>query len=257
MIAERTGARATTSRSSSAPGGARPADLIGETLATIDNADVPGFAKAAVEGHSGTHALRRDRRHRPARPRLRHPHPLLRGPRRARGGARRAHRGRRRLPRPSCSPTAAAASTRTWAPGTPGADPRPHQPDGATPRIEGANFVDLTDLYSPRLRDLAREVDPDLDEGVYVQFRGPHYETPAEVQMAKIDRRRPGRHVDDARGHRRPPVRPGGARHLAGDQPRRRHQRPAAVARRGARGRPRRRRALRPPAGRRRRARLA
>ena len=27
-------------------------------------------------------------------------------------------------------------------------------------------------------------VEPSLDEGVYVQFRGPHYETPAEVQMA-------------------------------------------------------------------------
>jgi purine-nucleoside phosphorylase len=51
--------------------------------------------------------------------------------------------------------------------------------------IEGANFVDLTDLYTPRLRELARAVDPTLDEGVYVQFRGPHYETPAEVQMAK------------------------------------------------------------------------
>jgi len=46
--------------------------------------------------------------------------------------------------------------------------------------------VDLTDLYSPRLRALAREVDPDLDDGVYVQFRGPQYETPAEVQMARI-----------------------------------------------------------------------
>ena len=56
----------------------------------------------------------------------------------------------------------------------------------ATSPIEGANFVDLTDLYSPRLRDLARAVDPELDEGVYVQFRGPHYETPAEVQMAKV-----------------------------------------------------------------------
>src|SRR5690606_30901853 len=31
----------------------------------------------------------------------------------------------------------------------------------------------------------ARDCDPTLDEGVYVQFRGPHYETPAEVQMAK------------------------------------------------------------------------
>src|SRR5690606_27970299 len=50
--------------------------------------------------------------------------------------------------------------------------------------IEGATFVDLTDLYSARLREVARSVEPDLDEGVYVQFRGPHYETPAEVQMA-------------------------------------------------------------------------
>src|SRR5690606_7472084 len=52
--------------------------------------------------------------------------------------------------------------------------------------IEGANFVDLTDLYSPRLRDLARTVDPSLHEGVYVQFTGPHYETPAEVRYAGI-----------------------------------------------------------------------
>jgi len=52
--------------------------------------------------------------------------------------------------------------------------------------LEGATFVDLTDLYSSRLRALAKEVDGSLDEGVYVQFRGPHYETPAEVQMAKI-----------------------------------------------------------------------
>jgi purine-nucleoside phosphorylase len=51
--------------------------------------------------------------------------------------------------------------------------------------LEGANFVDLTDLYSKRLRDIARTVDPDLDEGIYAQFRGPHYETPAEVQMVK------------------------------------------------------------------------
>ena len=51
--------------------------------------------------------------------------------------------------------------------------------------LEGPTFVDLTDLYSPRLRAIAHEVDPTLGEGVYVQFPGPHYETPAEVQMAK------------------------------------------------------------------------
>jgi purine-nucleoside phosphorylase len=51
--------------------------------------------------------------------------------------------------------------------------------------LEGATFIDLTDLYSTRLRELARSISPELDEGVYCQFRGPHYETPAEVQMAK------------------------------------------------------------------------
>jgi purine-nucleoside phosphorylase len=51
--------------------------------------------------------------------------------------------------------------------------------------LVGARFVDLTDLYSPRLRGICREVDPTLDEGVYVQFPGPHYETPAEIEMVR------------------------------------------------------------------------
>ena len=55
----------------------------------------------------------------------------------------------------------------------------------ATSPIEGAHFVDLTDLYSPRLRALCQEIDPTLDEGVYVQFPGPHYETPAEIGMVR------------------------------------------------------------------------
>jgi purine-nucleoside phosphorylase len=55
----------------------------------------------------------------------------------------------------------------------------------ASSPLEGATFIDLTDLYSKRLREVARSVDAGLDEGVYVQFRGPHYETPAEVQMVK------------------------------------------------------------------------
>jgi purine-nucleoside phosphorylase len=44
--------------------------------------------------------------------------------------------------------------------------------------------VDLTDLYSPRLRRLAHEADSTLAEGVYACFPGPQYETPAEVRMA-------------------------------------------------------------------------
>lgn len=49
--------------------------------------------------------------------------------------------------------------------------------------IVGATFVDLTDLYSTRLRGLVRETDPDLAEGVYAALPGPHYETPAEIRM--------------------------------------------------------------------------
>jgi purine-nucleoside phosphorylase len=53
----------------------------------------------------------------------------------------------------------------------------------ATSPLVGATFVDLTDLYSSRLRQLAREIDSTLPEGVYAAFPGPHYETPAEIRM--------------------------------------------------------------------------
>jgi purine-nucleoside phosphorylase len=56
---------------------------------------------------------------------------------------------------------------------------------GRTPLV-GPRFVDLTDLYSARLRLLVREIDPSLAEGVYAQFHGPQYETPAEVRMAGV-----------------------------------------------------------------------
>jgi purine-nucleoside phosphorylase len=51
--------------------------------------------------------------------------------------------------------------------------------------LVGAQFVDLTDAYSPRLRALAREIDPSLAEGVYAALPGPHYETPAEIRMLR------------------------------------------------------------------------
>ena len=54
---------------------------------------------------------------------------------------------------------------------------------GTTPLV-GPRFVDLTDLYAARLRAALREIDPTLAEGVYAQFHGPQYETPAEVTMA-------------------------------------------------------------------------
>lgn len=49
----------------------------------------------------------------------------------------------------------------------------------------GAHFVDMVDAYSPRLRELARQVDPGLTEGVYAGLPGPHFETPAEIRMLR------------------------------------------------------------------------
>jgi purine-nucleoside phosphorylase len=72
---------------------------------------------------------------------------------------------------------------RDWAPGTPVLIKDHINLTGATP-VTGARFIDMSDTYSLRLRDLARRVDPGLDEGIYVQFSGPQYETPAEVRMA-------------------------------------------------------------------------
>jgi purine-nucleoside phosphorylase len=56
----------------------------------------------------------------------------------------------------------------------------PEPPPGYASR-----FVDLTDLYSPQLRALARQADPSLAEGVYAALHGPHYETPAEIRMLR------------------------------------------------------------------------
>jgi purine-nucleoside phosphorylase len=184
VIAERSGADRHDVALVLGSGWGQTADLVGETLATIDNADVPGFAKAAVAGHSGT---------------MRSVAIADTG-RRALVFGTRTHfyegKGVRAVVH--AVRTAAAAGCRTivltngcgglnpaWAPGTPVLI-SDHLNLTATSPIEGANFVDLTDLYSPRLREAARQVDPDLDEGVYVQFRGPHYETPAEVRMAKV-----------------------------------------------------------------------
>ncbi|GBC82370.1 Purine nucleoside phosphorylase 1 [bacterium HR10] len=53
----------------------------------------------------------------------------------------------------------------------------------------GPRFPDMTAVYSPRLRALAREVAREmgltLEEGVYAAVSGPSYETPAEVRMLR------------------------------------------------------------------------
>lgn len=51
--------------------------------------------------------------------------------------------------------------------------------------LSGPSFVDLTDLYSRRLRSACRSSVGTIDEGVYAQLPGPHYETPAEIAMLR------------------------------------------------------------------------
>ncbi len=54
----------------------------------------------------------------------------------------------------------------------------------------GPRFPDVSDLYTASLRSAVRaaaaEAGIKLQEGVYMMFSGPNYETPAEVRMARI-----------------------------------------------------------------------
>jgi len=163
-------------------GWAKAADLIGETVAEIPADQVPGFHSSGIPGHTGSiRAIR-----------------LHSGKSALVMGARTHFYEDKGVRAVAHSVRVAAASgasvmvltngaggiRETWKPGTPVLI-SDHINLTASSPLEGATFIDLTDLYSTRLRDIARSIDPSLDEGVYVQFRGPHYETPAEVQMAK------------------------------------------------------------------------
>ena len=184
VIRERTGAEHHDVALVLGSGWGQAGDLVGETLATIENTDVPGFAAAAVQGHTGqmrSVAIGDTGRR-----------ALVYGTRThfyEGRGVRAVVHGVRTAAAAGCSTiviTNGCGGLRPeWAPGTPVLISDHINLTSASP-LEGATFVDLTDLYSPRLRDVAQQVDPGLDEGVYVQFRGPQYETPAEVRMAKV-----------------------------------------------------------------------
>ncbi len=155
------------------------AEALGTPRIEIPTTDLPGFHAPAVDGHAGSVAsvavggrnvlLFRGRTH------------LYEG----HGTAAVVHPVR----------AAAATGCRTvvltngcgglrpeWTPGTPVLISDHINLTGQT-ALTGATFVDVTDLYSPRLRAMCRELAPELDEGVYVQFPGPQYETPAEIRM--------------------------------------------------------------------------
>lgn len=59
------------------------------------------------------------------------------------------------------------------------------------PNIEelGCRFPDMSEVYSKRLQEVIRKgaakCKIKLQEGVYVQFTGPNYETPAEIRMCR------------------------------------------------------------------------
>ena len=54
----------------------------------------------------------------------------------------------------------------------------------------GVRFPDMSEVYDNDLQEIIRnkaeEMKIDLKEGIYIQFTGPSYETPAEIRMAKL-----------------------------------------------------------------------
>jgi purine-nucleoside phosphorylase len=153
-------------------------ELLGPSLADVAIAELPGFAAAGVSGHAG---------------RIRslevHGHRVL-------TFLGRTHLYERRDPAAVAHPVRVAASCgcrvviltnacgairETFRPGDLVIIADHINMTGLSP-LEGATFVDLSDLYSNRLRTLCRAIDPSLTEGVYVGYWGPNYETPAEIR---------------------------------------------------------------------------
>ncbi|WP_322409627.1 purine-nucleoside phosphorylase [Microbacterium invictum] len=163
-------------------GWGKAADLLGETVATIPATEVTGFSRPALEGHVGTiRSILTPAGRRVLVIGARTHYYESHGVRRVVHSVRTAAATGARI---MVLTNGAGGIRRTWHPGQPVLISDHINLTAASP-LEGATFIDLTDLYSARLREIARSVDPTLDEGVYCQFRGPHYETPAEVRMAE------------------------------------------------------------------------
>lgn len=181
LLAERTGVERHDIAVVLGSGWRPAADVLGDPAAEIAMADLPGFLPPTVAGHGGT--VRSvpvgDRRVLVLLGRI-HLYE-------ATGVARVVHGVR----------TAAAAGCRTIvltnAAGGLREGMRIGQPVliadhlnlTARSPLAGAQFTDLTDLYSARLREVARSLDPSLADGVYAGLPGPHFETPAEIRMLR------------------------------------------------------------------------
>lgn len=159
------------------------ADQLGESQGEIELGAVPGFSKPVVSGHGGKLLLVRTTGGKIAAIFTGRTHyyegrgvePVVHGVRTA------AKWGASTM----VLTNGCGGLNPAWAPGTVVLIKDHINLTSDTP-LRGATFIDMSEAYSKRLRDLAHGIDPDLPEGVYVQFRGPQYETPAEVRMAGV-----------------------------------------------------------------------
>ena len=155
------------------------ADSLGETVAELPMTDLPGFVAPSAAGHAGTIRV------------------VARGTRRLLVFFGRTHlyEGYGPLAVAHGVRTAIAAGAETVvlsnACGGLNADLPIGEPalirdhinfTARTPLI-GARFVDLTDTYSPRLREAIAARNPGIGEGVYAGWYGPAFETPAEIEL--------------------------------------------------------------------------
>ncbi|MFC5992774.1 purine-nucleoside phosphorylase [Pseudonocardia hispaniensis] len=162
--------------------GWRPAaDLLGEPAAEIPMAELPGFVPPTVAGHGGTIRSVPVGQHRVlvllGRTHLYEGH-----------GVDAVAHGVRTAAAAGCRTvvlTNAAGGIREGISVGDAVLIRDHLNLTGVSSLVGPRFTDLTDLYSPRLRELAREIDPTLRDGVYAGVRGPQFETPAEIRMLR------------------------------------------------------------------------
>lgn len=162
------------------------ADRMGEVVAELPMTELGGFPEASVQGHGTTvrSIASGDARILAFMGRVHlyeghHPNVVAHGVRTA--------------VRAGCSTVVLTNASGGLRPGM-----RPGQPvliadhlnlTGRTPLLGpnddriGPRFPDMGEAYTPRLRELARSVDPTLEEAVYCGLLGPTYETPAEVRM--------------------------------------------------------------------------
>ena len=185
MLAERTGSARHDVALVLGSGWVPAADLLGETVAELPSptcrASRPRRSRATRDGPRGARRRRAGRwcssaaptstraRRRAGRPRRAH--------RRGGGVPRRRPHERLRRPRPDVASRAA------------GADQRPPQPDRRLADCGARRSSTSPTCTRPGCARCAARSTPSLPEGVYAQFPGPQYETPAEVRMAGVTRR--------------------------------------------------------------------